>query len=425
MAYQDQFYTVGTVTVTGGSTTVTGTGTGWETALIVGGVFYAGGGAYPIQSVSSETELTLAIPYVGVNAAGVGYAIDRQRAAAISNIAMNDRLAQIIREISIGNIEELNALDLIANRVLTTNAAGHLSQEALGTFGRALLALATGTSAQYVQGDGTLQTLNSASVGLQNVNNTSDANKPVSTAQQTALNLKLDKAGNTGLSSSYAWSKATSPGITAINLGEPHNEGPTGQGFSRRITHGFTGNLNARTWFEINHGLWHGLTVEVSSNSGAVYFSFRADGSFNAPGPVNGTAKNFEIDHPTDPDNYDLRHCATEAPEMLVEYRGTAQLVNGRVTVDVEDHYGVMPGTFGALWADAWVTSLQNQDGFDRVHPSRLSGSVFEIFCENESSTDLVTWVVMARRNDPYVRWEGCTFTDAEGRLIVEFEKPE
>ncbi|CAB4326605.1 hypothetical protein [Brucella sp. 191011898] len=157
MAYQDQFYTAGTVTVTNGSATVTGTGTGWETALIVGGVFYAGGGAYPIQSVSGETELTLAIPYVGVDAAGVDYAIDRQRAAAISNIAMNDRLAQIIREISIGNVENLNALEsvnnliafaeltLAANKILNTDASGNLTQSDITALGRSFLVL-TGTN---------------------------------------------------------------------------------------------------------------------------------------------------------------------------------------------------------------------------------------------------------------------------------------
>ncbi len=41
---------------------------------------------------------------------------------------------------------------------------------------------------------GTVSGINSAMVGLGNVNNTSDANKPVSTAQQTALNLKADLA---------------------------------------------------------------------------------------------------------------------------------------------------------------------------------------------------------------------------------------
>ena len=37
-------------------------------------------------------------------------------------------------------------------------------------------------------------------VGLSNVENTSDANKPVSTAQQTALDLKVDKITGKGLS---------------------------------------------------------------------------------------------------------------------------------------------------------------------------------------------------------------------------------
>jgi hypothetical protein len=47
-----------------------------------------------------------------------------------------------------------------------------------------------GTTGQYWRGDKTWQTLNSAAVGLGNVNNTSDANKPISTAQQTALDGK-------------------------------------------------------------------------------------------------------------------------------------------------------------------------------------------------------------------------------------------
>lgn len=40
-------------------------------------------------------------------------------------------------------------------------------------------------------------TLTKSNVGLTNVDNTSDANKPVSTAQQNALNLKVNKAGGT------------------------------------------------------------------------------------------------------------------------------------------------------------------------------------------------------------------------------------
>jgi hypothetical protein len=58
-------------------------------------------------------------------------------------------------------------------------------------------AITIGTTAQYWRGDKSFQTLDKSAVGLGNVDNTSDANKPVSTATQTALNLKVDKAGDT------------------------------------------------------------------------------------------------------------------------------------------------------------------------------------------------------------------------------------
>jgi hypothetical protein len=55
----------------------------------------------------------------------------------------------------------------------------------------------SGTTAQYFRGDKTWQTLNKTAVGLANVDNTSDANKPISTATQTALNAKQNSLGFT------------------------------------------------------------------------------------------------------------------------------------------------------------------------------------------------------------------------------------
>jgi len=52
--------------------------------------------------------------------------------------------------------------------------------------------ITAGTTSQYYRGDKTFQTLNKSAVGLGNVDNTSDANKPVSTATSTALGLKQD-----------------------------------------------------------------------------------------------------------------------------------------------------------------------------------------------------------------------------------------
>ena len=54
--------------------------------------------------------------------------------------------------------------------------------------------ITAGTTSQYYRGDKTFQPLNSTAVGLGNVNNTSDVNKPVSTATQTELNLKANLA---------------------------------------------------------------------------------------------------------------------------------------------------------------------------------------------------------------------------------------
>lgn len=53
--------------------------------------------------------------------------------------------------------------------------------------------IAAGTTAQYRRGDHTWQTLNKAAAGLGNVDNTSDVDKPVSTATQTALDATVKR----------------------------------------------------------------------------------------------------------------------------------------------------------------------------------------------------------------------------------------
>ena len=168
MSYQDRFYTTGVVTVQNGSAVVIGDGTGWETALIDGGVIFVGGGSYPILSVESETSLTLAMPYAGDDGSALLYAIDRQRAAATSNIQMNDRLAQIIREISIGNIESLNAIDFTGREILQTDATGLLI---------AIKLAANKFLRTDANGDLALSDLGSAAIALLNLSGTAAADR--------------------------------------------------------------------------------------------------------------------------------------------------------------------------------------------------------------------------------------------------------
>ena len=57
--------------------------------------------------------------------------------------------------------------------------------------------IAAGTTSEYYRGDKSFVALDKTAVGLPNVDNTSDANKPVSTATQTALDLKANVAAPT------------------------------------------------------------------------------------------------------------------------------------------------------------------------------------------------------------------------------------
>lgn len=57
--------------------------------------------------------------------------------------------------------------------------------------------LESSVQTSLVKADSALQSVTKSDVGLSNVDNTSDANKPVSTAQQTALNLKANIASPT------------------------------------------------------------------------------------------------------------------------------------------------------------------------------------------------------------------------------------
>jgi len=66
----------------------------------------------------------------------------------------------------------------------------------------------TGDETTYIRGDKTLATLNKSAVGLSNADNTSDANKPISTATQTALDGK-ENALPTGGSDTFLDSNKT------------------------------------------------------------------------------------------------------------------------------------------------------------------------------------------------------------------------
>ena len=83
----------------------------------------------------------------------------------------------------------------------STNPSGFITSSSLTPYLLSSTAASTyesiitpGTTSQWRRGDNTWQTIDKSTIGLGNVDNTSDANKPISTATQNALDLKANKS---------------------------------------------------------------------------------------------------------------------------------------------------------------------------------------------------------------------------------------
>jgi hypothetical protein len=117
-------------------------------------------------------------------------------------------------------------------------------------------------------------------------------------------------------------------------------------------------------------------------------------------------------------ENHDLIHSFIEGPQCDLIYRGRATLVDGRATISMDTKYGMTAGTFEWLTkADDVQTFTSNETGWDAVKSS-FSGDTITIECQNTSSTDTISWMVVAERGDPNII--GSTLTDDDGNLIIE-----
>jgi hypothetical protein len=107
--------------------------------------------------------------------------------------------------------------------------------------------------------------------------------------------------------------------------------------------------------------------------------------------------KNFKIQHPII-DNKWLYHTAIESPKADLIYRGNCELKDGFASCSIDSSSRMTEGTFAAFTKNPQLY-LQNDSSFDRIKGNITSGSV-KIYCENTQSTDIVSWLVVAERND-------------------------
>jgi len=199
-------WNAGTVSLSNNSKIVVGTGTAWtytdelgNTAqavspgdmLIVSGVLIGF-----IVAVNGPTNLTIAAlstdaTWKGATISGAAYQIIRLTPAPTGAAlqALNDVLAKG------SDTKPLTSLTLDGGgarlKLKQVGAGFSLAAGASGAADAALINALTISTAGVVGG------ISKSAVGLANVDNTSDANKPVSTAQASAIASKFDKTGGT------------------------------------------------------------------------------------------------------------------------------------------------------------------------------------------------------------------------------------
>lgn len=101
------WYKTGSVAVTNGSATVTGTGTGWASQVKAGDLFTLNRDRfYEVASVASNTSLTLAETYAGSTASGQSYAVVRTSALWHKPAELASQMSDVAEQLGAGATNE-------------------------------------------------------------------------------------------------------------------------------------------------------------------------------------------------------------------------------------------------------------------------------------------------------------------------------
>ena len=207
-----------------------------------------------------------------------------------------------------------------------------------------------------------------------------------------------------------ATSGSMSTGLTIHNgsSGTAVNIGTNDSGGYGYMQSSYVNNAGVARGLQLITGASVVLTLDTSNDA-----TFAGDVSLT--GALSKGSGTFRIPHGLR-ENYDLCHSFVEGPQCDLIYRGKVDLVNGRATVSMDTKYGMTAGTFAWLTRDV-QTFTSNETGWDAVKSS-FSGDTITIECQNTSSTDTISWMVVAERDDPNIK--ASEITDADGKLLIE-----
>ena len=158
-------------------------------------------------------------------------------------------------------------------------------------------------------------------------------------------------------------------------------------------------------------------TIGVTTG-GSEAMSINASGNVAIVGSLSKGSGSFKIDHPLSEKNstHHLVHSFVESPQADNIYRGRATLENGAATINLDSESGMTDGTFVALNTDI-QSFVTNETDWDAVKSS-VTGNILTIESQNNSSSAIVSWLVIGERQDQHIK--DADFTDENGKVIVE-----
>jgi len=122
-----------------------------------------------------------------------------------------------------------------------------------------------------------------------------------------------------------------------------------------------------------------------------------------------------------DEENKTLIHGFVESPRYDLIYRGTATLSDGTATASIDEASNNMTvGTFTALTKNPQVW-VQNDTGWGAVKGRVEDGNIM-ITAEDTTSSDTISWLVVAERNDTYINSSNEPWTDENGTFVPEWD---
>ena len=137
-------------------------------------------------------------------------------------------------------------------------------------------------------------------------------------------------------------------------------------------------------------------------------------------GALSKASGSFRIrhPHPSKADTHDLVHSFVESNRAGLVYDGEVDLVAGSATIDMDELVGMTSGTWVLLTRDPHVFT-SNETGWSPVR-GIVSGATLTIECQDNTSTDTVSYMVVAERQDDHMISPDVDWTDEEGRPIIE-----